>query len=521
MYRPVRFILAVVGVMMLTAPTVAAPPAPQLGTPVMVEGGNVAPCYAGCGGVFGVPSSNLDLEQIMVELVNAARAEQSPPLPPLKRVSPLDDAARYHSTDMAVDDYMDHDSYDRVGGALQLVCSFSQRVSTYYTSWAIISENIAAGYTTPAAVMDALMNSPGHRANILREASWEIGVGYYEGSGYYNRYWTQDFGRRYGVYPIVINREDATTDDYHVNLYIYGSGTWPEMRLRNNDAAWGNWRPFQSELPWELPMVAGEHTVWVELRNGSQTTTNSDSIYLNWTQPVATLSTVPATVAFEYDAVSGSLIPPMHVVTLTNSTTADAITWNLTTEGDWFSATPAGGTTPGAFIIAPTTFMTQTSATYTGAVTVTATDPPDTANAVQRIDVTLDAHVPALGNLPDAITFTYSIPSEQLVPSSVTLTPRNVGSDHPLAWSVTGDAPWMQIAPLSGTTSPNGGPPQSFTVTPVDFETLYIFLYTGTLTVTVDDPAGIAGSPHPVRLALEVVDEEFNQIYLPLVCRNF
>jgi uncharacterized protein YkwD len=516
MGRPVRFILAVVGMMVLTAPAVASPPPPQLGTPVMVEGGDFAPCYTGCGGVYGIPSSNLDYEQTLVEMVNAVRADQVPPLPPLKRTSALDDAARYYSTDMAVDDYysLSHDSYDRVGGVLEFVCGFSQRVSTYYTSWAIITENIVAGYTTPAAVMDVFMNSAGHRANILREASWEIGIGYYQGGGQYYRYWTQDFGRRYGVYPIVINREDATTDDYHVNLYIYGSGTWPEMRLRNNSAAWSDWRPFQSELAWELPMTTGEHTVWVELRNGSQTTSSSDSIYSTWAPPLPTLNVVPTTVDFVYDAVTGSLTPPTHVVTLTNTTTADEIAWNLTTEGDWFTVIPAGGTTPGTFSIAPTTFVTQSSTTYTGVITVMATDPPDTVNAVQRIDVTLDVRVPALGGLPDAITFTYSIPSEQLLPSSWTLMPRNVGSDHPLQWSVTGDAPWLQIVPQSGTTS------QSFTVTPIDFETLYVFLYTGTLTVTVDDPTGVAGSPHQVRLALKVLDVEFDHAYLPLVCRN-
>ncbi|MFN2285380.1 MAG: CAP domain-containing protein [Anaerolineae bacterium] len=515
MRRSVRFILVVMSVMLSIAPAVAAPPVPQLGTPVMVEEESFVPCYSGCGGVYGVPSSNPNYEQTLVEMVNAARAAQDPPVPPLKRVSLLDDSARYHATDMAVDDYFTHNSQDRVGGTLQVVCSFDQRISTYYTSWRILSENIAALSSTPQEVMNIWMNSSGHRENILRTASCEIGVGYYEGAGQYSRYWVQDFGCRNGVYPIIINNEDATTDDYHVNLYIYGSGTWPEMRLRNNDEAWGDWQPFQSRLPWELPQVTGEHTVSVEMRNGSQTATSSDSIYLTWTPPLPTLDVVPTNIDFVYDAVTGSLTPPMHAVTLTNSTTTDVITWSLATEGDWFDVTPAGGTTPGTFAIAPTAFMTQPSATYTGVVTVTATDPPDTANAVHRIDVTLDVHAPELGGLPEAITFTYSIPSEQLLPPSWTLTPRNVGSDHLLQWSVTSDAPWIQIVPLSGIT------PESFTVTPIDFETLSVFLYTGTLTVTVDDPAGVAGSPHQVRLALEVVDEEFSHVYLPLVCRNF
>ena len=515
MYRSVRYILAVVGVMVLTSPTIAAPSVPQLGMPVVVEGGDVTPFYTGCGGVFGVPSSNPDYEQTVVEMVNAARAEYA--LPPLKRAATLNDAARYHATDMAVDNYFSHESQDRVGGVLQVVCSFSQRVLTYYnyTSWNTLSENVAAGYSTPASVMAAWMASDGHRANILRAASCEIGVGYYAGGGDYGRYWVQDFGCRNDVYPIVINREAATTDDYHVNLYIYGSGTWPEMRLRNNSDAWGAWRPFQSQLIWALPKATGAHTVWVELRSGSQTTISSDSIYSTWAPPPVTLNVAPTTVTFVYDAVTGSLTPPTQVVALTNSTTPDVIDWSLATEGDWFTATPAGGTTPGTFTIAPTTFITQSSATYTGAVTVTATAPPETVNAVQRIAVTLDVQVPALGGLPDVLTLTYSIPSEQLLPSAWTLTPRNVGSGHPMLWNVTDDAPWMQIVPQTGTT------PQSFSVTAVDFSTTTVFLYTGALTVTVDDPAGVAGSPHQVRMALKVVDEEFNYVYLPLVSRNF
>lgn len=40
-------------------------------------------------------------------------------------------------------------------------------------------ENIAAGYTTPKAVMTGWMNSQGHRENILRSQFKRIGVGYY------------------------------------------------------------------------------------------------------------------------------------------------------------------------------------------------------------------------------------------------------------------------------------------------------------------------------------------------------
>ena len=61
-------------------------------------------------------------------------------------------------------------------------------------SWSTVGENIAAGYSTPAAVMDGWMNSPGHRANILKSAFKHIGVGYtYSQGSDYGAYWVQLF----------------------------------------------------------------------------------------------------------------------------------------------------------------------------------------------------------------------------------------------------------------------------------------------------------------------------------------
>jgi uncharacterized protein YkwD len=52
---------------------------------------------------------------------------------------------------------------------------------------------VAYGQRTPAEVMDAWMNSPGHRANILNCQFKEIGVGVVPDSNG-RLYWTQDFG---------------------------------------------------------------------------------------------------------------------------------------------------------------------------------------------------------------------------------------------------------------------------------------------------------------------------------------
>lgn len=57
-----------------------------------------------------------------------------------------------------------------------------------------LGENIAAGYTSSSSVMDAWMNSKGHRENILTSYYGKIGVGYYvDMSKPYRYYWVQIF----------------------------------------------------------------------------------------------------------------------------------------------------------------------------------------------------------------------------------------------------------------------------------------------------------------------------------------
>ncbi len=233
-----------------------------------------SPAYSGCGGGIA-PLVNGDYEEQVTELVNAERADRG--LPPLKRVIGLDQSARYHATDMGQDNYFDHDTYDRSGGSLVYVCNTWDRIRVYYPSPR--AENIAAGYTSPQSVMSGWMNSPGHRANILSTSSWELGVGYYSGGGSYYRYWVQNFGRRSGVYPLIINREAATTSSPQVSLYVYGD--WDEIRLRNDDEAWSDWIPFEPNLDWTLKGARGERTVSAEMRSGGETASSSDEIFLD------------------------------------------------------------------------------------------------------------------------------------------------------------------------------------------------------------------------------------------------
>lgn len=54
-------------------------------------------------------------------------------------------------------------------------------------------ENIAAGYGNPETVMDAWMNSPGHRSNILMPAYTHMGAGYTRGGERNSPSWVQMF----------------------------------------------------------------------------------------------------------------------------------------------------------------------------------------------------------------------------------------------------------------------------------------------------------------------------------------
>jgi uncharacterized protein YkwD len=231
--------------------------------------------FTGCGGAVIQPIDPA-YEQAVVEQTNQIRMQNG--LPPLKRVTTLDESARYHSADMSVNNYFNHNTFNRVDGQLSEVCDTWNRIEFYYKDWQALAENIAAGQTTPQMAMDGWMNSPDHRHNILSDSYSEIGVGFYEGKGEYRYYWDQNFGRRDGVYPLVIDGEKAQTNNRTASIYIYGK--WTEMRLRNDQGSWSNWIPFQASFNWRLPSDAGTHTVTAELRGPDGRSTTSDTIEL-------------------------------------------------------------------------------------------------------------------------------------------------------------------------------------------------------------------------------------------------
>ena len=127
-------------------------------------------------------------EAEVVVLTNQERAKAG--CPALTASLQLAGAAEGHSADMAINDYFSHYGLDGRS-------PWDRIQETGYT-YSLAAENIAAGYSTPAAVVQGWMNSHGHRANILNCSLTEIGVGYVylandTGSVNYHHYWTQLF----------------------------------------------------------------------------------------------------------------------------------------------------------------------------------------------------------------------------------------------------------------------------------------------------------------------------------------
>jgi len=105
-------------------------------------------------------------ERELIELVNAERAKEK--LPPLKPNVKLLAAARGHALNMARQNKAAHVLDDK---------SPVDRVKEAGYAYRLIGENWAYGQKTNAAAMKQWMESPPHRANILKKEYTEIGVG--------------------------------------------------------------------------------------------------------------------------------------------------------------------------------------------------------------------------------------------------------------------------------------------------------------------------------------------------------
>ncbi|MFC5472146.1 CAP domain-containing protein [Cohnella suwonensis] len=144
-----------------------------------------SPANQGQGqGTVNVPSNSslTGYEQQVLALTNEER--QKAGLSPCAGTDAnLNRSAHAKSEDMAAKGYFAHDS-PTYGDPFAMMRNFG-------VQYQAAGENIAMGQPTPAEVVKAWMNSPGHRANILKGAYTHLGVGYVIQNG--KAYWTQQF----------------------------------------------------------------------------------------------------------------------------------------------------------------------------------------------------------------------------------------------------------------------------------------------------------------------------------------
>lgn len=127
-------------------------------------------------------SEFVSYQQQVVDLVNKERAKYN--LSPLKSNTDLAKVATIKSQDMINKNYFDHNS-PTYGTPFEMMKKFGIKYNT-------AGENIAMGQRTPAEVVNAWMNSEGHRKNILNSKFTQIGIGVAKNSKG-QLYWTQMF----------------------------------------------------------------------------------------------------------------------------------------------------------------------------------------------------------------------------------------------------------------------------------------------------------------------------------------
>jgi uncharacterized protein YkwD len=132
---------------------------------------------------FKVENGSIDdqAEQEMFKMVNTERSKAGLELVAFD--NELRDVARDHSDDMFKQGYFSHQSLDGR--------SPFERMEDAEITFGYAGENLALAPSTPLA-MQGLMNSPGHRANILSPNFKKIGIGVIDG-GIYGKMYSQEF----------------------------------------------------------------------------------------------------------------------------------------------------------------------------------------------------------------------------------------------------------------------------------------------------------------------------------------
>lgn len=259
-----------------------------------------------------------------------------------------------------------------------------------------VGEIIAAGFVDAATMVQAWMDSPGHRDIILDGQLREVGAGFVTG-GYYGTYWTVDFGSQPNVLPVSINFGDVETQSCQVSLYLTNEtvSDWggidfaPNIMVANDPAfTEAQWEAYSTQKPWTLPGGNGIKTFYVKYRddNGDVVTSSAD-ILLN--EPIENDLVVSTNfLSFIYKLGEGFTTNPSRLVQVDNTTGDVPIRWTASSSDPWISLDATEGTTPGSVLLSISDFRTDTIGTTQTTVTITSPDAPD---SIEQVTVIIQA----------------------------------------------------------------------------------------------------------------------------------
>lgn len=226
--------------------------------------------------------------------------------------------------------------------------------------------------------------------------------------------------------------------------------------------------------------IPGLVTIYVELSSSAWESINIMAA------PASSIAVAPTRLQFSY--MVGGTIPAGQSIQVTNGD-GGTLSWSATTSASWLSVSPAAGTAPStlSLLVSPAGLS---AGTYTGSLQISAAGASNSPVSV-AVTLTVAQAAAALAVSPQAITFNYLTGSATPAAQGVSITNSGGGT---LTWSATASAPWLSIAPASGTAPST----LSVLVSPAG---LSAGAYTGTVRISAADASN---SPASVTVTLTV-----------------
>merc|ERR1712029_394809 len=137
----------------------------------------------------------------MLDLVNEERSKVG--ASPLCYNQKIINAAFKHNMDMHVQGYFSHTGKDG--------SSPGDRIERENYSWFSYGENIAKGQGSVVAVMNAWMNSSGHKANILSGSKTHFGAGWAKASNKWTQVFSSTWDSTEGCISLITPTQSPTT----------------------------------------------------------------------------------------------------------------------------------------------------------------------------------------------------------------------------------------------------------------------------------------------------------------------